>query len=428
MDGNTGRPDSRNPRWPLALLTLLVLAAHGLALWLWLGQPAATVAPPTDTLARTRVQVNASVPATAPTDTTAAPATAVTATPPQAAAMPGNPPGTATPAGQADRQNSEQNKPSALASKGFSATESAVNQATQQAAATTATPAQAASPTTPKASGGTSTTGQGQTAPLPEATNPAPTPAEPAQAQPTAQAAPAVAVGGAASTPPHVPAPTVARRLVVPGSTQLEFSVQASRKGLNLPAQSTLVWQTDGGSYRASLVIRAALGLGRDRNQTSVGTIDPVLGLQPQRFGDKNKTEVATHFDRSRTPPAIRFSSNAPETELLPGSQDRLSVLLQLAAMLAGEPRRYVPGSVVLIHTAGSRDAELWHFKVGTVEPLELPAGSLNALHLVREPLHAYDNRVEVWLAPALGHLPVRILWTQANGDVVDQRLASHTP
>lgn len=419
MDGNTGRPDSRNPRWPLALLTLLVLAAHGLALWLWLGQPAATVAPPTDTLTRTRVQVNASVPATAPADTTAAPATAVTATPPQAAAMPGNPPGTATPAGQAGRQNSEPNKPSALASKGFSATESEPDQAMQQAAATTATPVQAASPTPPRASGGTSATGQGQPGPPPETTNPAPTPAEPA-----AQAAPAVA----ASTPPHVPAPTVARRLVVPGSMQLEFSVQASRKGLNLPAQSTLVWQTDGGSYRASLVIRAALGLGRDRSQTSVGTIDPVLGLQPQRFGDKNKTEVATHFDRSRTPPAIRFSSNTPEAELLPGSQDRLSVLLQLAAMLAGEPRRYVPGSVVLIHTAGSRDAGLWHFKVGTVEPLELPAGSLNALHLVREPLHAYDNRVEVWLAPALGHLPVRILWTQANGDVVDQRLASHTP
>jgi hypothetical protein len=62
------------------------------------------------------------------------------------------------------------------------------------------------------------------------------------------------------------------------------------------------------------------------------------------------------------------------------------------------------------------------------VQPLELPAGKLSALHLVREPMHTYDNRVEVWLAPALGHLPVRILWTQANGDVVDQRLASHTP
>lgn len=225
-----------------------------------------------------------------------------------------------------------------------------------------------------------------------------------------------------------MPTPTVAKRLAVPGSTQLEFSVLASRKGLSLPAQSTLVWQTDGSGYRASLVIRAALGMGRDRSQTSVGTIDPVLGLQPQRFGDKNKTELATHFDRSRTPPAIRFSSNTPEAELLPGSQDRLSVLLQLAAMLAGEPSRYVPGSAVLIHTAGSRDAGLWHFRVGNVEPLELPAGKLSALHLVREPMHTYDNRVEVWLAPALGHLPVRILWTQANGDVVDQRLASHTP
>ena len=137
-----------------------------------------------------------------------------------------------------------------------------------------------------------------------------------------------------------MPTPTVAKRLAVPGSTQLEFSVLASRKGLSLPAQSTLVWQTDGSGYRASLVIRAALGMGRDRSQTSVGTIDPVLGLQPQRFGDKNKTELATHFDRSRTPPAIRFSSNTPEAELLPGSQDRLSVLLQLAAMLAGEPSR----------------------------------------------------------------------------------------
>ena len=32
------------------------------------------------------------------------------------------------------------------------------------------------------------------------------------------------------------------------------------------------------------------------------------------------------------------------------------------------------------------------------------------------------------WLAPSLGHLPVRILWTQANGDVVDQQLRDHHP
>ena len=399
MDGNTGRPDSGSPRWPLAVLTLLVLVAHGLALWMWLTPSPPTVAPPAVTPPRAPVQVSTASVAVAqpPSATTTAPAE--TATPPQqVAATPGK----------------------------------AVGSATQTAPATL--PARAsASPSTPvQKSPGT---------PPSEPTNPAPTPSEPAQAPASApaptpapapvptQATPAAPTADSASTtPPHVPTPTVAKQLVVPGSTQLEFSVLASRKGLSLPAQSTLVWQTDGSGYRASLVIRAALGMGRDRSQTSVGTIDPVLGLQPQRFGDKNKTELATHFDRSRTPPAIRFSSNTPEAELLPGSQDRLSVLLQLAAMLAGEPSRYVPGSAVLIHTAGSRDAGLWHFRVGNVEPLELPAGKLSALHLVREPMHTYDNRVEVWLAPALGHLPVRILWTQANGDVVDQRLASHTP
>lgn len=398
MDGNTGRPDSGSPRWPLAVLTLLVLVAHGLALWMWLTPSPPTVAPPVATPPRTPVQVStASVAMALPPSATTTPAE--TATPPQQVA--------------------------ATSGK-------AVGSATQTAPATL--PARAsASPSTPvPKSPGT---------PPSEPTNPAPTPSEPAQAPASApaptpaptptptQATPAAPTADSASTtPPHVPTPTVAKRLTVPGSTQLEFSVLASRKGLSLPAQSTLVWQTDGSGYRASLVIRAALGMGRDRSQTSVGTIDPVLGLQPQRFGDKNKTEVATHFDRSRTPPAIRFSSNTPEAELLPGSQDRLSVLLQLAAMLAGEPSRYVPGSAVLIHTAGSRDAGLWHFRVGNVEPLELPAGKLSALHLVREPMHTYDNRVEVWLAPALGHLPVRILWTQANGDVVDQRLASHTP
>ncbi len=396
MDGNTGRPDSGSPRWPLAVLTLLVLVAHGLALWMWLAPSPPTVAPPAATPPHAPVQVStASVAMAQPSSATPAPAE--TATPPQQVA--------------------------ATSGK-------AVGSATQTAPATL--PARAsASPSTPvQKSPGT---------PPSEPTNPAPTPSEPAQAPASApeptptpvptQATPAAPTADSASTtPPHVPTPTVAKRLVVPGSTQLEFSVLASRKGLSLPAQSTLVWQTDGSGYRASLVIRAALGMGRDRSQTSVGTIDPVLGLQPQRFGDKNKTEVATHFDRSRTPPAIRFSSNTPEAELLPGSQDRLSVLLQLAAMLAGEPSRYVPGSAVLIHTAGSRDAGLWHFRVGNVEPLELPAGKLSALHLVREPMHTYDNRVEVWLAPALGHLPVRILWTQANGDVVDQRLASHTP
>lgn len=192
------------------------------------------------------------------------------------------------------------------------------------------------------------------------------------------------------------------------------------------PASSSLSWETDGANYSAKLVIEAPFV--RKRSQTSVGTVDPVLGLQPRRFGDKNRTEVATHFDRTRTPPVIRFSANAPQVPLQPQSQDRLSVLIQLAALVAGDPQRFEPGQRALIHTAGSRDAEPWAFVVVGTEELALPVGHMTGLHLVREPQSAYDNRVDVWLAPMLGHLPVRILWTQSNGDVVDQQLESHTP
>lgn len=218
----------------------------------------------------------------------------------------------------------------------------------------------------------------------------------------------------------------MAKHISVPSSRVLEYRVRASRKGLTLPADSTLTWQTDGNSYSASMVFEAMFG--RSRSQTSVGTVDPVLGLQPRRFGDKNRSEVATHFDRSRQPPAIRFSNNAPDVPLQASTQDRLSVLVQLAAMLAGEPDRYPPGQAVVLHTANSRDADLWRFVVTNAEALDLPVGRLDTVHLTREAADPYDNRVEVWLAPTLGHLPVRILWTQANGDVVDQQLSAHQP
>lgn len=215
-------------------------------------------------------------------------------------------------------------------------------------------------------------------------------------------------------------------KLRLPGNATLSYDVKATRKGVSLPASSTLRFTQDGSTYDARLEIKALL-VG-SRTQTSKGLLDPAAGLQPLRFGDKAKSEQAAHFDRSRQPPVLRFSANTPDAPLQTHTQDRLSVLFQLAAMLAGEPKRFGAGSTVVVHTAGPRDADMWQFKVGKAEELALPAGTLTAIHLVRTPMHAYDNQVEVWLAPSLDHLPVRVLWTQANGDTVDQRLSSHEP
>jgi hypothetical protein len=202
--------------------------------------------------------------------------------------------------------------------------------------------------------------------------------------------------------------------------------VRATRKGLSLSATGLLRWLPTQTGYQARMEVKALL-FGQ-RSQTSVGTLDPTHGLQPTRYGDKTRTEQATHFDRTLSPPLLRFSSNAPDEPLQAHTQDRLSVLLQLAAMWAAAPHRFGPGDTVAIHTAGPRDAGVWAFEVGASSPLPVPLGMLDTVHLVRAPTHPHDNRVELWLAPALGYLPARILWTQANGDVVDQQLAQHSP
>ncbi len=254
------------------------------------------------------------------------------------------------------------------------------------------------------------------------------TPVAQAEAMPApATPAPTPTNTGAPEQTPHNSADTTPPgTLKWPAATELRYDVHATRKGLSLSADSVLRWQPSASAYQARLEVKALL-FGQ-RSQTSVGTLDPAHGLQPTRYGDKNRSEQATHFDRTRTPPALRFSANTPDVPLQPHTQDRLSVLLQLAAMFAGEPGRFGPGDTVALHTAGPRDADVWRFQVGATAPLALPVGTLDTVHLVRAPQHPYDNRVELWLAPGLGYVPVRILWTQANGDVVDQRLASHSP
>jgi hypothetical protein len=156
-----------------------------------------------------------------------------------------------------------------------------------------------------------------------------------------------------------------------------------------------------------------------------VGEIGPD-GLAPRRFSERTRGEQAAHFQPEIG--RIVFSANSPPAVWQPGAQDRLSLPFQLSAMIAAEPARFTPGAQVSILTAGARSAEPWAFAVMESQPLDLPIGTQNALRLRREPRHLYDQTVEIWFAPALGHLPVRIVLSQGNGDLLDQRLSSIKP
>jgi hypothetical protein len=197
----------------------------------------------------------------------------------------------------------------------------------------------------------------------------------------------------------------------------LKFSATGQRGPQPLQASGQMLWQHDGKHYEARMEI-GAWGLG-GRTFTSAGALT-ADGLAPQRFADKRRTEVAAHFDRDQA--RVVFSANTPSATLLPGAQDQLSIFIQLAAMLAGEPQRYQPGTQISLQTVGPRAAETWVFDVEKQEELQLPGGRLSAIKLVRKPGKDYDQQVELWLAPELSWLPARIRISFANGDYVDQQ------
>ncbi len=221
-------------------------------------------------------------------------------------------------------------------------------------------------------------------------------------------------------------APSTAQHAVVPaafdvpGPVRLHYRVTARTRIGTLEGASQLHWRHDGSEYEARLELSAPLL--PTRTQHSAGRIT-AEGLAPLRFSDKARSEEAAHFDRDRG--RVSFSSNRPDVPLLPGAQDRLSVLLQLSAMAAGEPALLRLGATVGIQTAGTRDAEVWVFAVEAEEQLQLPGGAIATLKLTRQPRKEYDQKVELWLAPGMAYVPVRLRLTQANGDWVDQQWSS---
>ena len=155
--------------------------------------------------------------------------------------------------------------------------------------------------------------------------------------------------------------------------------------------------------------------------QGSVGRLND-RGLAPDRYTDRRRSsERAAHFDRDGQ--RLRYSNNAPDGKLLPGTQDRLSLNFQLAGLFNARPDAYAEGQTLRLPVTSVETAEVWLFQVGpeAIEPL--PAGEVLARKLTRSPRKEYDRKVEVWLLPGYAHLPGRIRTTEPNGDHWDMRL-----
>lgn len=196
---------------------------------------------------------------------------------------------------------------------------------------------------------------------------------------------------------------------------RLRYDVTLQARGFALAGQGVLAWRNDGLTYEARLELTSLAGA---RIQQSQGRITP-QGLEPERYTERARREEATTFNR----PAgqVAFSGGQPQAAWMPGMQDRLSLQLQLGALLAADEAARQAGHVLEIPVATTHDAMAWQFRVEGMEELRLPGGHQRTWRLQRLPRDPADQKLELWLAPSQAYVPVRLRLTQAGGDWLEQ-------
>lgn len=209
----------------------------------------------------------------------------------------------------------------------------------------------------------------------------------------------------------------------LPPPRQIQYQLTGMDKGLTYHASGELRWQHNDTEYELTLAVRAFL-IGR-RQWRSVGRIE-ATGLAPIRFSDSWRNERAAHFDRAQK--RIVFSSNSTPAVLEPGAQDQVSLYVQLAAAMAGDSERFMPGARLQIQTATVRDAQPWSLVLEGMETMALDGQSLKVLKWSCQPRNRFDARVEFWVAAEQAWLPLRIRITQASGSFIDLAFRSADP
>jgi hypothetical protein len=126
------------------------------------------------------------------------------------------------------------------------------------------------------------------------------------------------------------------------------------------------------------------------------------------------------HFEPGRVVLAGGTPVAAP-----PGVQDTASQFVQLTWMFMTRPQQLRVGEAIELPLALPRRVKRIVFDVVAEDRLETPVGTLDTFHLVpRADLRpGNDLTVQVWVAPSLQYLPVRIRIHQDPQTYVDMGL-----
>lgn len=252
----------------------------------------------------------------------------------------------------------------------------------------------------------------------------APGPAEPAPASDAlaaavsqAASAPEASIDPTQAAPANAPVTAEATPVpeTWPPDTRVSYALTGNYRG-PLQGSARVQWQREPGRYQVRVDLRLALIFGA--TMISQGEVSEA-GLQPQAYEEQFLGSVRRLALQDGW---IKFN-DASQKPAPVGVQDTASQLVELSQRFASGRTPLKVGTPVQIWLARPQGLALWTYDVVAEELLATPGlGPVAALHLVPRPIANPTGVItaELWFAPSLRYLPVRIRVALGAGNFID--------
>jgi hypothetical protein len=208
-----------------------------------------------------------------------------------------------------------------------------------------------------------------------------------------------------------------------PRSTRLSYRLSGYYRG-PVEGQASVEWLRDGPRYQVHLEVSVGPSFAPlvSRRMSSDGEI-VAEGLAPRRYDELTRVALSAPRQLSMAFDAATVRlTNGTLVPRPPGVQDTASQFVQLTWLFTTQPDRLVAGQAVELMLALPRRVDRWVYDVLGSETLHTPAGTIDAVHVrPRRPARPDGElTAEVWIAPTLQYLPVRIVIRQDAETQVD--------
>jgi hypothetical protein len=233
-----------------------------------------------------------------------------------------------------------------------------------------------------------------------------------------ADAAPPASAAGSASA---------VEGFVWPKATRVSYLLTGNWRG-ELNGRAEVEWIKIDDRYQVNVDMFAGPEFAPllSRRMTSEGRI-VAAGLSPDRYDEDTKVMMrdSRRVSVVFAPDSVTLG-NGQQRDRVPGVQDTASQFIQFTWMFGAHPEKLRVGNSFELPLALPRSMNTWTYDVAEEEVLHTAVGPLNTFHLKprRGTRRPGEWTVDMWFAPELRYLPVRVHIEQDTGTYVDLLIA----